>query len=127
MSAGLAVNAYQQVARQGVSEDKLLVLGLDGILEYLRRARIAIDGGALHDKVVAMNRAQQLVGHLLAALPDESEPQCGTLSKRLAGIYRYLLERLYHANIFDDVAALDDCGAVVKGLRDSWIEGLSHA
>ena len=127
MSAGLAVNAYQQVARQGVSEDKLLVLGLDGILEYLRRAKVAIGGGALHDKVIALNRAQQLVGHLLAALPDEGEPQSGALSKRLAGIYRYLLERLYHANIFDDVQALDDCGAVVRGLRDSWVERLRQS
>ena len=127
MSAGLAVNAYRQVARQGVPEDKLLVLGLDGILEYMRRAKAAIDGGALADKVFAMNRAQQLVEHLLAALPDEGDAQRGALTQRLAGIYRYLLERLYHANIFDDVAALDDCAAVVAALRDSWVEGLQQA
>ena len=127
MSAGLAVNAYRQVARQGVPEDKLLVLGLDGILEYMRRAKAAVDGGALADKVFAMNRAQQLVEHLLAALPDEGDAQRGALTQRLAGIYRYLLERLYHANIFDDVAALDDCAAVVSALRDSWVEGLQQA
>ncbi len=127
MSAGLAVNAYRQVARQGVPEDKLLVLGLDGILEYMRRAKAAVDGGALADKVFAMNRAQQLVEHLLAALPDEGDAQRGALTQRLAGIYRYLLERLYHANIFDDVAALDDCAAVVAALRDSWVEGLQQA
>ena len=126
MSAGLAVNAYRQVARQGVPEDKLLVLGLDGILEYMRRAKAAIDGGALADKVFAMNRAQQLVEHLLAALPDEGDAQRGALTQRLAGIYRYLLERMYHANIFDDTAALDDCSAVVGALRDSWIEGLQQ-
>jgi flagellar protein FliS len=126
MSAGLAVNAYRQVARQGVPEDKLLVLGLDGILEYMRRAKAAIDGGALADKVFAMNRAQQLVEHLLAALPDEGDAQRGALTQRLAGIYRYLLERMYHANIFDDTAALDDCAAVVGALRDSWIEGLQQ-
>ncbi|OIQ83341.1 flagellar protein FliS [mine drainage metagenome] len=126
MSAGLAVNAYRQVARQGVPEDKLLVLGLDGILEYMRRAKVAIDGGALTDKVFAMNRAQQLVEHLLAALPEEGDAQHGALTQRLAGIYRYLLERLYHANIFDDLAALDDCAAVVAALRDSWVEGLQQ-
>ena len=126
MSAGLAVNAYRQVARQGVPEDKLLVLGLDGILEYMRRAKAAVDGGALADKVFAMNRAQQLVEHLLAALPEEGDAQRGALTQRLAGIYRYVLERLYHANIFDDTAALDDCAAVVVALRDSWVEGLQQ-
>ena len=127
MSAGLAVNAYRQVARQGIPEDKLLVLGLDGVLEYMRRAKAAIDGGALADKVFALNRAQQLVEHLLAALPEEGDAQRGALTQRLAGVYRYVLERLYYANIFDDVAALDDCGAVVVALRDSWIEGLQQA
>ena len=126
MSAGLAVNAYRQVARQGVPEDKLLVLGLDGILEYMRRAKAAVDGGALADKVFALNRAQQLVEHLLAALPEEGDAQRGALTQRLAGIYRYVLERLYHANIFDDTAALDDCAAVVVALRDSWVEGLQQ-
>ncbi len=127
MSAGLAVNAYRQVARQGIPEDKLLVLGLDGVLEYMRRAKAAIDGGALADKVFALNRGQQLVEHLLAALPEEGDAQRGALTQRLAGIYRYVLERLYHANIFDDTAALDDCAAVVVALRDSWVEGLQQA
>ncbi len=126
MSAGLAVNAYRQVARQGIPEDKLLVLGLDGVLEYMRRAKAAIGGGALADKVFALNRAQQLVEHLLAALPEEGDAQRGALTQRLAGIYRYVLERLYHANIFDDTAALDDCAAVVVALRDSWVEGLQQ-
>ena len=127
MSAGLAINAYQQVARQGVSEDKLLVLGLDGILEYLRRTRSALGAGALADKVAALTRAQQLVEHLLAALPAPGDPEAGALSQRLASIYRYLLERMYHANIFDDVAALDDCSAVVEALRESWLDGLRQA
>ena len=126
MSAGLAVNAYRQVARQGIPEDKLLVLGLDGVLEYMRRAKAAIDGGALADKVFALNRAQQLVEHLLAALPEEGDAQRGALTQRLAGVYRYVLERLYYANIFDDTAALDDCAAVVVALRDSWVEGLQQ-
>lgn len=124
MSAGLAVQAYRQVSRQGVSEDRLLVLGLDGILEYLRRVRVAVETRDMLAKVSAMTRAQQLVEHLLAALPEDGSPEAGPVSARLAGIYRYLLDRLGQANIFDDTEALDDCAAVVTTLRDSWIEGL---
>ncbi|MCI4440290.1 flagellar protein FliS [Tibeticola sediminis] len=125
MSAGLAVAAYRQVDKTGVPEEKLLVLGLDGILEYLRRARLALVEGAVERKLQSLNRAYQLVEHLLAALPEGNGPDGeGALNRRLAGIYRYLLERLAHANIFDDLEAVDDCSAVVTALRDSWIESL---
>ena len=124
MNALMAVNAYRQVGQQGVQEERLLVLGLDGILEYLRRARGAIQERALERKVPAMTRAYQIVEHLLVALPETGSEESGELSDRLAGIYRYLLERLGQANIFDDLQALDDCAAVVTALRDSWIEGL---
>lgn len=124
MNAVMALNTYRQVGQQGVQEERLLVLGLDGILEYLRRARSAMQEQAIDRKVQAMTRAYQIVEHLLVALPESGSGESGDLSERLAGIYRYLLERLGQANIFDDTAALDDCTAVVTTLRDSWIEGL---
>ena len=124
MNAVMALNAYRQVGQQGVQEDRLLVLGLDGILECLRRARGAIQEQAIERKVQSMTRAYQIVEHLLVALPESGSGEAGDLSERLAGIYRYLLERLGQANIFDDVKALDDCAAVVTTLRDSWLEGL---
>ena len=124
MNTAVALNAYRQVGQQGVQDERLLVLGLDGILEYLRRARSAIRERALDRKVQSMTRAYQIVEHLLVALPEPGSNDSGDLSQRLAGIYRYLLERLGQANIFDDTAALDDCAAVVTTLRDSWLEGL---
>ena len=127
MNAMTALNAYRQVGQQGVQEERLLVLGLDGILEYLRRARGAIQERALDRKAQAMGRAYQIVEHLLVALPDPASSESGELSQRLGGVYRYLLERMGQANIFDDTQALDDCAAVVTTLRDAWIEGLRRA
>ncbi len=127
MSAALAVNAYRQVAKQGVSDENLLVLGLDGILEYMRRARTAITEQDVARKAPAMMKAYQIVEHLMAALPTPEESPDAPLRIRLEGIYRFLLERLAQANIFDDIQALDECKDVVVALRDSWIEGLQQA
>ena len=127
MNTAVALNAYRQVGQQGVQDERLLVLGLDGILEYLRRARSAIRERALDRKVQSMTRAYQIVEHLLVALPESGSAEDGELSRRLGGIYRYLLDRLGEANIFDDLQALDDCTQVVTVLRDSWIEGLKRA
>lgn len=127
MNTAVALSAYRQVGQQGVQEERLLVLGLDGILEYLRRARSAIREQALDRKVQSMTRAYQIVEHLLVALPESGSAEDGELSRRLGGVYRYLLDRLGQANIFDDLQALDDCAEVVTVLRDSWIEGLKRA
>ncbi|OIQ73774.1 flagellar protein FliS [mine drainage metagenome] len=131
MSSAYAVRAYRQVESQGIPGDKLYVLGLDGILEYLRRAETALrstGGTDLALKGQSLGRAYQLVEHLLAALPDGG-PQIQELAlgERLDRVYRYLLERIAQANIFDDLGAIEDCRSVVIALRDAWRKGLEQA
>ncbi len=122
MTTAFAMRAYRQVESQGIPGEKLYLLGLDGILEYLRRAEGALKGGGdMAVKGESLGKAYRLVEHLLAALPEEGaatgQPDLG---ERLAGIYRYLLDRLAQANIFDDAQAVEDCRAVVTTLRESW-------
>ncbi|WP_079415114.1 flagellar export chaperone FliS [Thiomonas intermedia] len=129
-AAAFAMRAYRQVETQGVAGDKLYVLGLDGILEYLRRAETALrhpDGKDLPLKGQSLGRAYQLVEHLLAALPDGQQLAEQPVGERLSRIYTYLLGRLAQANIFDDLQAIDDCKTVVTALRDSWHQGLEQA
>ena len=129
-AAAFAMRAYRQVETQGVAGDKLYVLGLDGILEYLRRAETALrqpDGKDLPLKGQSLGRAYQLVEHLLAVLPDGQQLAEQPVGERLSRIYTYLLGRLAQANIFDDLQAIDDCKTVVTALRDSWHQGLEQA
>ena len=122
MTTAYAVRAYRQVESQGIPGEQLYLLGLDGILEYLRRAEAALRGtGDRAAKCESLGKAYRLVEHLLAALPgDDGVAAESGLGARLVGIYRYLLDRLAQANIFDDVRAIEDCRTVVKALRDSW-------
>ena len=129
-AAAFAMRAYRQVENQGVAGDKLYVLGLDGILEYLRRAESALrnpGGKDLPLKGQSLGRAYQLVEHLLAALPDGPDEAKQPVGERLTRIYTYLLGRLAQANIFDDLQAIDDCRTVVTSLRDSMLQGLEQA
>ncbi|CUA96725.1 flagellar export chaperone FliS [Thiomonas bhubaneswarensis] len=129
-AAAFATRAYRQVENQGIPADKLYVLGLDGILEYLRRAEAALrqpDGKDLPLKGQALGRAYQLVEHLLAVLPDGPQLAEQPVGERLERIYTYLLARLAQANIFDDLQAIEDCRTVVTALRDSWLQGLEQA
>lgn len=129
-AAAFAMRAYRQVENQGIPADKLYVLGLDGILEYLRRAEVALrhpDGKDLPLKAQALGRAYQLVEHLLAVLPDGPQLAEQPVGERLERVYTYLLARLAQANIFDDLQAIQDCRTVVTALRDSWRQGLEQA
>ena len=126
MTTAYALRAYRQVEGQGISGEKLYMLGLDGILEYLRRASVAMEQGDLAGKGQALGRAYQLTEHLLAALPEQP-PEEQPLQQRLERIYRHVLERLAHANIFDDRTALEECRGLVTTLRESWTRSLEQA
>ncbi|MBN2680543.1 flagellar export chaperone FliS [Acidithiobacillus montserratensis] len=112
-----AMQAYKQVGNQGVSSDRLVLLGLEGILEHIRRARLAIVSHDISSKAESMDKAYQLTAHLLASVNFE---QGGEIAKNLDSLYRFLLNQLAQANIFDDLQALDACQPVLEDLRDAW-------
>ncbi|WP_248886168.1 flagellar export chaperone FliS [Acidithiobacillus acidisediminis] len=117
MAASHAVQAYRQIGQQGVSTDRLVLLGLEGVLEYIRRADLAIRNQRVADKAEAMDKAYQLTAHLLASVDHE---RGGEIADRLDSLYRFVLEKLAWANIFDDLDALASCRPVLEDLRDAW-------
>ncbi len=124
VATAAAMQAYKQVGNQGISSDRLVLLGLEGILEYIRRARLAIQAKDLSAKADSMDKAYQLTAHLLASVNFE---QGGEIAKNLDSLYRFLLNQLAQANIFDDLQALDACQPVLIDLRDAWRGLLGHS
>ncbi|MDD2748480.1 flagellar export chaperone FliS [Acidithiobacillus sp.] len=117
LATAAAMQAYKQVGNQGISSDRLVLLGLEGILEYVRRARLAIQAKDMRAKADSMDKAYQLTAHLLASVNFE---EGGEIAKNLDSLYRFLLNQLAQANIFDDLQALDACQPVLVDLRDAW-------
>ena len=120
-TAQQALRAYRQVEHQGGSGEQLYLQGLDGILEYLRRAEEAIKAGDNAKKVVPLDKAYRIVEHLLAILPAAAMQDAGNLSGGLERIYTLLLAQLAQANIFNDLDALAQCRAAVSSLKDAWL------
>jgi flagellar protein FliS len=124
LATAAAMQAYKQVGNQGVSSDRLVLLGLEGVLEYIRRARLAIQAKDMSAKADSMDKAYQLTAHLLASVNFE---EGGEIAKNLDSLYRFLLNQLAQANIFDDLQALDACQPVLVDLRDAWRGLLGHS
>ncbi len=120
-TAQQALRAYRQVEHQGVSGEQLYLQGLEGILEYLRRAEGAIQVGDNAKKVAPLDSAYRIVEHLLAILPADAASRAGSLSAKLEQVYAALLAQLAQANIFNDLDALAQCRAAVSGLKSAWL------
>ncbi|MEX1826329.1 flagellar export chaperone FliS [Luteibacter yeojuensis] len=116
------VGAYQQVHAQGGVETAdphgLVTLLLDGALERTRFARGCMLGGNVAGKGEAISKAIEIVGGLQSGLnPAIDTPLVGQLDS----LYDYVSRRLLHANLRNDVDALDEVTRLLGQIRESWV------
>ncbi|MBU2760508.1 flagellar protein FliS [Acidithiobacillus sulfurivorans] len=95
----------------------LMQLGLEGVVAYLLRIQNALEHRDYVAKRVAVERAEQLVQHLLLHLGEETQK---AVIVRLDRLYRYLLLKLAHCNMFNDLEALYGCEPIIEDLRLEW-------
>ncbi|MGN2242661.1 flagellar export chaperone FliS [Frateuria sp. GZRR33] len=122
MAFGQGANAYQQVRSHGGVESAdphgLITLLMDGALERLVTARGHMQRGEIAPKGEVIGRVIEIVGGLRDALdPKVETPLVGQLDQ----LYDYMSRRLLHANLRNDVAALDEVAALLQKIRNSWV------
>ena len=122
MAFGQGANAYQQVRSHGGVESAdphgLITLLMDGALERLVTARGHMQRGEIAPKGEVIGRCIEIIGGLRDALdPKVDTPLVGQLDQ----LYDYMSRRLLHANLRNDVAALDEVAALLQKIRNSWV------
>lgn len=122
MAFGQGANAYQQVRSHGGVESAdphgLITLLMDGALERLVTARGHMQRGEIAPKGEVISRCIEIIGGLRDALdPKVDSPLVGQLDQ----LYDYMSRRLLHANLRNDVAALDEVSALLQKVRNSWV------
>jgi flagellar protein FliS len=122
MAFGQGANAYQQVRSHGGVESAdphgLITLLMDGALERLVTARGHMQRGEIGPKGEVIGRCIEIIGGLRDALdPKVDTPLVGQLDQ----LYDYMSRRLLHANLRNDVAALDEVSALLQKVRNSWV------
>jgi flagellar protein FliS len=114
--------AYRQTSlHTGVgaaSPHRLVAMLFEGIIEDLALAKGAIAGGERELKARALARAVRIVDEGLRGCLDLKAG--GRMAADLHELYAYITRRLMHANLRDDVAALDECRRLIEPLRDAW-------
>lgn len=100
------------------SSHRLVAMLYDGLLESLAEARGAINNKDIEAKCRALSRASRIVDEgLKGGLNLEAG---GAMSQSLHALYTYVANRILHANLRSDGAAVEECSKLIAPLRDAW-------
>lgn len=117
-----AARAYANVgvntAVEAASPHKLVLMLYDAVLKELRVAKQHMQRREIAPKAAAISKAIRLIDQGLRLNLDMQRG--GNIAAQLSMLYDYSERRLLHANIHNDVAALDEVSALIEPLRQAW-------
>ena len=116
-------NAYRKIgietAAASASPHQLVVMLFDGFRDSIVQARGAIQSGRVEAKGRAIGRAVDIINEgLIGALNLEAG---GKLARDLHTLYGYVSMRLTHANLHNDLAALEECQRLIDPVSEAWL------
>lgn len=124
MSRNADPKRYLETQVLTASRERLLLMLYDGALRFCEEGRDAIGKKDLERGHHALIRAQRIVIELWCALNPEVD---AGLAKSLGGLYSFAYLKLVHANVEQDVRALDAAAGILATLRKAWAEAVGKA
>jgi flagellar protein FliS len=116
-----AMNKYGQVSIQAdatyASPHRLIQMLLDGALEKIAIAKGHMVRGEIQPKGQLIGWAISIISGLRASLDMNAG---GDIAHNLNDLYDYMGRRLLHANLKNDVAALDEVIALLREVKSAW-------
>jgi flagellar protein FliS len=118
-----AASAYASVSLESRANASggvdLVILLIEGILDRIKLARLAIGQRDIAQKVKHLNKALEIISEGLRAHLDVAAG--GEIARNLDDLYAYCSVRLLHANARNDVAALDEICSLFSPLLSAWV------
>lgn len=115
-SAYASVNLESRANASGGVD--LVILLIEGVLDRVKLARLAIGQRDIMQKVTHINKALGIISEGLRAHLDVKAG--GEIARNLDDLYAYCMVRLLHANSRNDVQALDEISTVFTPLLNAW-------
>ncbi len=112
-----ARDGYLAAAVMTAPPQKLQLMLIEAAICAAARASQHWNEGRGHDAAESLLRAQAIVGHILASLDRETEPE---LAGRTAAVYLFIFRRLLDANVGQDRQKLGDAIRVLEAERETW-------
>lgn len=101
---------------------QLISLLMDGMLERVFQAKLAIDRGDNEEKIILLQKVVAIVNGLRSSL---NIPEGGRIALNLEQLYVYIIERLCNTqNVNEEKEVLDEVAALVQVIKSGWDEML---
>lgn len=117
-------SAYAQVGIEtgvaAASPHKLILMLFDGAIMALGTAQRHMSEGDIPAKGQNISKAIEIITNGLRASLDLEAG--GELAERLYALYDYMTVRLLHANLHNDLAAIEEVSRLLGELRSAWEE-----
>ncbi len=115
-----AYEQYRQMQIQTAKPEQLLLMLYDGAINFLKKARIAIEEKKIEEAHTSLIRAQDILTELMSSLNMD----VGEIAMNLFRLYEYMHHRLVEANVNKDVKPVDEVLGLLQGLREAWEEAI---
>ena len=110
--------AYKHAAISAThSKEKILLMLYEGALRFVRFARMGLEEKSPKIRGENISKVMAILTELDCALDRESG---GELVENLSDLYRYMMDRLPHANVKNDTEALDEVGRLLTELKEGF-------
>lgn len=117
---GKPADEYLEAAVNTATREQLLMMLLDGAVRFATRGLDALKAGKPGGD--SLPRAQNIVAELLASL----RPAIGkALYEKLAGLYRFCIDRLLRAAMQHEAASAEEALRVLNELRVMWADAVA--
>lgn len=118
------VKQYQQSSIQTASREKILIMLYDGAIQFLNKAKIALQDNNIEETHNNLIGAQKIIQEFINSMDREAAPQ---LAENLISLYEYFLRRLTQANMKKEVEPIDEVLRYLKSLKETWEKAIIMA
>ncbi|WP_315168010.1 flagellar export chaperone FliS [Metaclostridioides mangenotii] len=111
-------NTYKQNEVNTATQNKLLLMLLDGAVKYTKIARLAILDKNINKAHSELVRVQNIFIELMSTL----DTSVGGWTTDIYDVYDFIRQELMKANIKKDAEILDKILPLIEQIRDLWYE-----
>ncbi len=118
------VKQYQKTTVETASNEKILIMLYDGAIQFLNKAKIALNEKNWEQSHNNLMGAQKIIEEFINTIDKEPNPE---LAQNLISLYEYFITRLVQANMKHEIAPIDEVLKFLKELKATWEEAISIA
>lgn len=115
---------YKKNQVETATPEQLLIMLYDGAIQYLNKAKAAIEAGDSGQVTNELFSCQKIILEFMNTLDMEKG---GDLAQSLYGLYGYLYKTLVKASVVQDIKKVDEVLKFLSSLRDTWQKAIAIA